>query len=73
MKKIIVMIVIIFSLCVGAVYAGQEEPCNHDNYIITYNSNEELIHMFCNDCGESHSLKLDSYIVEKIFEEMWEK
>ena len=71
MKRIICLIIFIFLLSAGAVFAGQEESCEHDNYIITYNSNEEAIRMFCNDCGESHSLKIDSYIIEKIFGEMW--
>ena len=63
MRKVIIMIVITFLLCTGVVYAGQEEPCEHNNYIITFNSNEEAIRMFCNDCGESHNIKIDSFFI----------
>jgi len=72
-KKIIVLVVFIFLLGAGAVYAGQEKSCEHSNYIITFNSNEEAIRMFCNDCGEGHNIKIDSFFIEKFFGELWEE
>lgn len=72
-KKIVTLIVVILFLGASTVYAGQEEPCDHDNYIVTYNSNDEKIVMFCNDCGESHNFKLDTFFIKQMFKDMWEE
>lgn len=72
-KKIIVLIICLFLFGTGAVYAGQEEPCDHNNYIVTYNSNDEKLVMFCNDCGETHNFKLDTFFIKHMFKDMWEE
>ena len=71
MKRIICLVVFILLLGASAVYAGQEEPCDHESYIVTYNSSEEQLSIFCNDCGESHYFKIDHFFVDKFFEEIW--
>lgn len=73
MKRIVVLVIFIFLLGMSVACAGQEEPCNHNSYIVTYNSNDEKLVMFCNDCGESHNFKLDTFFVKHMFKEMWEE
>ena len=41
MKRIVVLVIFIFLLGMSVACAGQEEPCNHNSYIVTYNSNDE--------------------------------
>ena len=72
-KKIIVLTICLFLFGACAVYAGQEEPCDHNNYIVTYNSNDEKLVMFCNDCGETHNFKLDTFFIKYMFKDMWEE
>lgn len=73
MKKIILVFVFIFVFCAGAAYAGQEQLCNHNSYKISYDSDKEIVCIFCNNCGESHKLKVDSFFVEKLFTGIWEE
>lgn len=73
MRKIIILFIVIFLFGAGAAYAGQEDKCSHDSYTITYSSDKGKAKIYCNDCGESHDLKIDSFFVEKVFKNIWEE
>ena len=73
MRKIIILFIVIFLFGASAAYAGQEDKCSHDSYTITYSSDKGKAKIYCNDCGESHDLKIDSFFVEKVFKNIWEE
>lgn len=70
MKRIATLIIMIFLLGAGAVYAGQEQPCDHSNYTIIYKSETDTARIFCEECGETHKLKM-FIILTKSLENIW--
>lgn len=68
MKKIIFTCIVFLCLLFPSIgYAGQEWECYHESFQITYDSNKEILRIFCDDCGETMNFDLDSSLIRTLF------
>lgn len=71
MKKIVlIFLLLMFFIVAPLSYAGQDGPCKHLNYIITYSSEEENLNIKCADCDYAHNYDLDSVIVDSLLKNL---
>lgn len=74
MKKIIITIFICLCLLIPSfTYAGQETPCNHNNFEINFHSNEDILRISCEDCGECININFDSILIDNKIKDLFNR